>query len=131
MKRLNPLYLVLLSCTILFVSFYSLNEKKKEFIQESKNYDLISTKAKEYKNLKANWDNEKFVNKTLDNILKNRSFKNQKLLRVKTKKSIKIKLESKDQKVLNKFLNMILNKKLVIKKLDLNKNYISLEIGVK
>ena len=38
---------------------------------------------------------------------------------------------SDSKNILNGFLNKILNKKLIIKKLELDKSYIDLEIGLK
>jgi hypothetical protein len=131
MKRLNPLYLVLLSVSIFLLSLFLLRQEKELVNKQQKEYELLSLKSKEYMNLKSTWDNEEYVLKTLDFILSNKSFKNKRVLRVRVNNTIKIKLESKDPMALNKFLNMVLNKKLNIKKLSLNKTYISLEVGVK
>ena len=43
--------------------------------------------------------------------------------------NLKVKIESKDSKVLNDFLNRVLNKQLIIEKMELQKDYIALEIG--
>jgi len=130
MKRINPLYLIALSLTILFISFYVLNNEKIILIEKKDELNLIIKKAKDYKLYKESWNNEIFVSKTLDNILKNRKFLNQKVLRAKTKNSVKVKILSSDQKILNAFLNKLLNKKLIIKKLEIEKSFINVEIGI-
>lgn len=131
MNKLNPIYIIALFITILFVSFFLLENKKDEYTLKLKQLNTIEQTAKEYKELKSHWSNESFINSTLDQILKNRMFRNQKVLRAKTQEVIKIKIQSSDSKILDSFLNKVLNKKLIIKKLELNKSYINLEIGLK
>lgn len=58
-------------------------------------------------------------------------FLDQKILRAKVNNVIKLKIESNDPKILDNFLNKILNKPLQINKLELDKSFINLEIGVK
>lgn len=90
----------------------------------------VKSQAKDFNEYKKNWNNEKFVTKVLDNILKNKAFSNQKILRAKTKNTIKVKIQSNDQRILNSFLNKILNKNLIMKKVELEKNFINIEIGI-
>jgi hypothetical protein len=131
MKRLNPLYIISLFITIFFISVFLLQQEKDNFKQKS--YELIDykIKSKEYKNLKDNWTNEKFVNDSLDQILKNKIFLNQKISRISTNELVKLKIESDDYKVLDYFLNKILNKQFVIKRIEIEKKSINLEIGIK
>lgn len=131
MNKVNPLYIIALFVTIVFISFFLLQNQKDEYSSKLEELNIIEYKVKQYKEYKSNWDNESFVNKTLDQILKNRMFKNQKVLKATTDGAIKIKMESSDPKILNSFLNKVLNKKLIIKKLELNKTYVNLEIGFK
>lgn len=130
MNRINPLYLIALTLTVLLISLYSLNNEKRSFIQKKDELILVKQKSKDYKSYKESWNNESFVNKTLDDILKSRQFSNQKVLRAKTKNSIKVKVQSTDQNILNTFLNKILNKKLIIRKLELEKSFVNVEIGI-
>ena len=131
MNRLNPLYVIALAFTVVFVSFFLLKEELKLYKQNNSEFNTIQVKAKEYKDYKNSWDNKTFVNKTLNQILRSSSFKKQKVLRVDTQTAVKVKMISENPRVLNSFLNKILNKKLVIKKLELDKTYIDLEIGIK
>ena len=130
MNRINPLYLIALTLTILFLSLYLLNNEKVSFEEKKVELNLIKQKSKDYKSYKESWTNEAFVSKTLDNILKNRQFSNQKVLRAKTKNTVKVKIQSSDQNILNAFLNRILNKKLIIRKLEIEKSFINVEIGI-
>ena len=131
MNRINPLYLIALTLTILFISLYSLNNQKTIFTEKKEELKVIQEKSKNYKSYKESWNNESFVDKTIDNILKNRQFLNQKVLRAKTKNSLKIKIESTNPNILNIFLNEILNKKLIIRKLEIEKSFINVEIGIR
>lgn len=131
MNKLNPIYIIALFATILFVSFFLLGNEKEIYSKKLNEVNEIEIKSKQFKEYKSNWNNERFVNKTLDKILKSRIYSNQKVFRVKTKNVIKVKMQSSDPKILNSFLNKILNKKLIIKKLELDKSFINLEIGLK
>ena len=131
MNRLNPLYIVLLLFTVLFISFFSLINIKKVYSEKLEETNEIQIKAKEYNSLVSYWKNEEFIQKTLDEILKNPLFKNENIVKTETKESIKIRIETPNSQILDSFLNKILNKQLIIKKIELDKNYINLEIGIK
>lgn len=131
MKRLNPLYIVLLFLTLVVVSFVLVIKEKDIYMQKIKDMNILEVKAKEYKNLSQFWKNQKFIEKTIDEILKNSMLKNEKITKTSTKESIKIKIESSNPQVLDNFLNRFLNKQLIIKKIEIDKNFINLEIGVK
>ncbi len=131
MNRLNPLYLILLFITIVFLSFYSTSNKKELYFEKVLEVKNLQQKALEFKTLTNTWINEKFVNNTIDEILKSSMFKNEQIIKTTTKESVKIKIESSNPQILDTFINKILNKELVIKKLELTTNSIDLEIGIK
>lgn len=131
MNRLNPLYIILLFVTITFLSFYTSSNEKKSYIEKLDEIKVVQTKAFEFKSLASTWTNEKYINNTLDEILKSQIFVNQQITRTATKEAIKIKIQSANQQVLDTFLNKILNKQLIIKKIELDSNFIDLEIGIK
>lgn len=131
MNRLNPLYIILLLLTIVFISFFSLSNEKSLYLEKVKETKMIEEKALEYKAMTSYWRNESFINKTVDEILKSSMFKNEQIIKTSSKDSIKIKIESSNPQVLDNFLNRVLNKQLIIKNLELDKNYINLEIGTK
>lgn len=131
MNRLNPLYIILLLLTIVFISFFSLSNEKSLYLEKVKETKMIEEKALEYKAMTSYWRNENFINKTVDEILKSSMFKNVQIIKTSSKDSIKIKIESSNPQVLDNFLNRVLNKQLIIKNLELDKNYINLEIGTK
>lgn len=131
MNRLNPLYIILLFVTITFLSFYTSSNEKKSYIEKLDEIKVVQTKAFEFKSLASTWTNEKYINNTLDEILKSQIFVNQQITRTATKEAIKIKIQSANQQVLDTFLNKILNKQLIIKKIELDSNFIDLEVGIK
>lgn len=131
MNRLNPLYMILLFVTIAFLSFYISTNQKETYIEKLNEVKILQSKALEFKSLVNTWTSEKYINNTLDEILKSQTFANQQITRTATKESIKIKIQSTNPQVLDTFLNKILNKQLIIRKLELNTNFIDLEVGIK
>ena len=131
MKRLNPLYIILLFVTFAFLSFYISSNQKESYLEKLNEVKTLQAKALEFKSLVNTWTNEKYINNTLDEILKSQIFANQQITKTATKESIKIKIQSANPQVLDTFLNKILNKQLIIKKLELNVNFIDLEVGIK
>ena len=131
MNRLNPLYIILLFVTFTFLSFYISSNQKESYLEKLNEVKTLQAKALEFKSLVNTWTNEKYINNTLDEILKSQIFANQQITKTATKESIKIKIQSANPQVLDTFLNKILNKQLIIKKLELNVNFIDLEVGIK
>lgn len=74
MKRLNPLYIILLFLTFVFISFFQLNSTINEYKNAYSDYEDLKNISKNYNELKTQWNNEKYVNETLDVILKTRCF---------------------------------------------------------
>lgn len=131
MNRLNPLYIILLFITIVFLSFYSISNEKNAYYKKVQETKELESKALEFKNSVNTWTSEKYVNNILDEILKSQIFTKEQISRSSTKELIKIKIDSTNPEVLDIFLNKILNKQLIIKKMQLDKNSINLEIGIK
>jgi hypothetical protein len=130
MNRLNPLYIILLFITIVFLSFYSISNKKNAYYKKVEETKQLESKALEFKNSVNTWTSEKYVNEILDEILKNQIFTKEQISRSSTKELIKIKIDSTKPEILDIFLNKVLNKQLIIKKMQVDKNSINLEIGI-
>lgn len=131
MNRLNPLYIILLFITIVFLSFYSISNEKNAYYKKVEETKQLEIKALEFKNSVNTWTSERYVNNILDEILKSQIFAKEQISRSSTKELIKIKIDSVNQEILDVFLNKILNKQLIIKKMQVDKNSINLEIGIK
>lgn len=131
MNRLNPLYIILLFITIVFLSFYSISNGKKNYYKKVEETKQLEIKALEFKNSVNTWTSEKYVNEILDEILKSQILAIEQISRSSTKELIKIKIDSANPEILDIFLNKVLNKQLIIKKMQLDKNSINLEIGIK
>lgn len=131
MNRLNPLYIILLFITIVFLSFYSISNEKKNYYKKVEETKELEIKALEFKNSVNTWTSEKYVNNILDEILKSQIFAQEQISKSSTKELIKIKIDSVNQEILDIFLNKVLNKQLIIKKMQVDKNSINLEIGIK
>ncbi|UTJ05764.1 hypothetical protein [Arcobacter roscoffensis] len=131
MNKINPLYILALMLTLVLLSFQQLNEQKNSFYEKAKEFESLKAKAKEYRNLSNSWANKQNSINTINQIVNSSKFRKHKILKVETQKNLKVKIESKDSKVLNDFLNRVLNKQLIIEKMELQKDYIALEIGYK
>jgi len=131
MNKLNPIYILALVITLFIVSISMLNSKKEQFHSLDKEAKTLSVKAKDFKVYKNTWFNQQKVSKKLDLILRNSSFKNEKILKTQNKNTIKVKIQSNDPIVLNRFLNRVLNERFALKKIDIQKRSISFEIGFK
>lgn len=129
MNKINPLYILALMFTFVVLSFVQVDESKSSFIQKAQEFENLKYKAKEYKQLSASWASKENSIKTVNQIVNSAQFRKHKILKVETQKNIKVKIESQDAKVLNSFLNKILNKQLIINKMEVQKDYIALEIG--
>lgn len=131
MKRLNPLYIILLFLVVVLISFFKLAEYKKSYKEELGSLNEVKIKIKDYNNLTSTWKNEQYATKILNQLSNNRVFKSAKISKSKNKRFISFKIESKNPRILDNFLNKILNKKLVIEKLELQKEFIDLQVGIK
>lgn len=131
MNRLNPLYIILLFITTVFLSFYSISNKKKNYYNKVEETKQLEIKALEFKNLLNAWTSQKYINSTLDEISRSQIFAKEQILISATHELIKIKIDSANPEILDIFLNKVLNKQLIIKKMQLDKNSVNLEIGIK
>jgi len=131
MNKLNPLYILLFFITLLILSYIQLNIVKKDYEKISSKYENFKIDANNFKEYKKTWFNQNRVTKKLDNIVKSTSFRKEKILKAENSNIIKVKIESSSPIVLSKFLNRVLNEKFIIKKLDIKKRSILIEIGVK
>ena len=59
------------------------------------------------------------------------TFRTEDIIKISTKETILIKFNSMSHDKLDNFINKILNKQLIIKKLELEQNSINLEVGLK
>ena len=131
MNRINPLYVVGLSIVLVIISFIYLSNEKVFYNTKVEQLNELEIKFKEYYEVSTYWKNEKYVKETIDHILSNSSFSNENINKVVTKEHIKLKLESSSEQTLDTFLNMILNKQLIINKLELKRDSIYLEVGLR
>ncbi len=128
MNKFNPLFLLLLSITLLLYSALDLksaNENLSQIDEENKQFVKIATK---YNSLQQAWGKGKDIKKRCEKILKLSNIKNAKI--IKKGKSIKIKIENASLKSIDKFMNKILNEAMIIRNFSLTKDKLELEIGI-
>lgn len=131
MNRLNPIYILALVVTFFIISITLLNNKKNEFNSLNYEFNGLKVKIKDFNEYKKTWFDEKKTIQKIDRMVKSPIFVKEKILKTQNNGIVRIKLESKDPNVLNKFLNRFLNEKFIIKKLDVKKESILMEIGLK
>ena len=124
---INPLFLVLASIFIFFISLYSLNNSKINQDKSLENFNKNIKIIKEYNSLKNIWTNAKKQEKLINKIIKQQHIKNANIQTNQNK--IKVTIIS-NTKVLNRFVNKILNEKLNIVKLKLSKDKLVFEVGL-
>ncbi len=131
MNKINPIYIISL-VFVLFLFSLSLLSSSKNTLNtvesELKELNKLSLEYKEYKN---NWFNKEEIEKRVDRLVKSISFKDEKILVSQSENIIKIRIQSKNEEILEKFLKRVLNEKFILKKLNVKKDSIYLEIGVK
>ncbi|XPV67454.1 MAG: hypothetical protein ACNI25_09010 [Halarcobacter sp.] len=129
MSKLNPIYILAFIATIFILSIILVINKKSDFENMSSDYYQINSSAKNFNEYKTTWFDKNRVKTRLDRLLKSSSFRNEKILKSENSNLIKVKIESNKQNILEQFLNRVLNDKFIIKKIELEKTSIYLEIG--
>lgn len=131
MNRLNPLYILLSIIIINILTYAFLEDKKDIYFEKIDQSEKLELKIKEYTNVTNFYKNLNFINKTIDEILNSPTFRTEDIIKISTKETILIKFNSMSHDKLDNFINKILNKQLIIKKLELEQNSINLEVGLK
>lgn len=129
MNRVNPLYIVGLFFVLVLISFILIQKQKNIYFENINNINDLEIKLKEYSNITKFWKNQSYIDKTVNEALNFSAFKNENIEKVVTKDSIKLKMDSLSEQNLDNFLNRFLNKQLIIKKLEVKQNSISLEVS--
>ncbi|WP_321314842.1 hypothetical protein [Halarcobacter sp.] len=130
MNKINPIYILAFVVVVFLISISILNNKENEFKNLNKYVIDLNTKGKIFSEYKNNWFNKTAIINKVDRIIKNTAYKNEKILKTQTNSLVRIKFESNNTKLLNSFLNRVLNEKFLLKKIDIEKTSIYLEIGL-
>lgn len=131
MSRINPFYLITLFLLLFILSLFSLNKEKESLKNIENEKKELYKLSQEYKDYKNSWFDKKQIEQRVSRIIKSITFKDEKILTSQTKNIIKIKIESQNEKILEKFLKRVLNEKFIIKKLEVKKESMYFEIGIK
>ncbi len=129
MNRVNPLYIVGLFFVLVLISFILVQKQKNIYFENINNINDLEIKLKEYSNITKFWKNQSYIDKTVNEALNFSVFNNKNIEKVLTNDSIKLKIDSLSEQNLDNFLNRFLNKQLIIKKLEVKQNSISLEVS--
>ncbi len=131
MNRINPLYLLLLSFVIVFISLSMLTSEKNQLMSKSEESIVFEKMSVNFIGLKKEWFNKNEIKKQI-NILTN-EFKSRKVdisTLFEDKKAV-IKLNSQNKSIIESFVNKLLNNKFLINKLEISKNSVLVEVSIK
>jgi len=131
MNRINPLYFLCLFITLFIVSIFITNKEVDIYKENLKEFEFVKTNAYKYSVVNNSWINKVIIEEKINSILNHNRIKKAKILKINNDTNIKIKVESKDSNLLNLFLNKLLNENFFIKRLEIKREYISVEIGSK
>jgi len=127
MNRINPVYILLLFAVLCFSSFSVIKKKEEQLSLSTKRLNEYKSLATTYNILKKEWGKKEEIEKTINKILKS-NFRDANIIQEQNSKYIKIKFISENSKLLSKFTNKLLNHKLIINKIEILKNSVTVEI---
>ena len=128
-KKIDTIYILAGSFVLFLLSFsmwqnsQSTLNQSVEFVQTTKN------NAVAYGAMKKDWGSSKEAVKRVEKILKNSHFKN--IDKNIGSKKMKIKITNSSIQKIDKFVNKLLNTKLNITLLNISKNQVEIEVGLK
>jgi biopolymer transport protein ExbB/TolQ len=127
MKNINPLFLLVASFLVFIISIYSYYKVNTNIVFEQNKFKEYQVLAKKYNTLNTTWADISKQKKVLDKLLISSKVKNANIK--ENKKIIQVDISFDNLKSLNKFTNKLLNTKLNIRKLFLNKHTVKFEVG--
>ncbi len=131
MNRINPIYFLLLCFMVVIMSFSILSDSKNELIQKNEKKLAFEQTVHTYLGLKKGWFEKIETQQQIKYILNDFTFKKAKISSTIQNKKAIIKLKTKDKKTIKQFVNKLLNKKLLINKLDISKTTVIVEVSIK
>ena len=129
MRRINPIYILVILIIISYISFIQVNNKKIELKANVDRLFLFKEKAKVYKTLSQDWNNKSKIEYEINKISNIHQFRTLNISRINKYKSIELKISTSEEKLLENFLNKILNENIKINKFRLTSNNLFLEVG--
>lgn len=128
MNKINPLYLLALFFVVMLASFSSLSTAQQTLKSEQNSHKKFVQKAVEFNTLNET-TKKVYVDKVLKEIKKDKFIKQARLNMQTKAKSYLLSLNKITQKAQEQLLNKILNEKLHIKNLYMDKNKMEVEIS--
>ncbi|MCK5294806.1 MAG: hypothetical protein KAJ49_09150 [Arcobacteraceae bacterium] len=128
MKNINPLFLTIACAIILSIAIFSLDSAKKSLKVEKKEFEEFKQLAVKYNTLQKHWGDKKLIIENIQKILKSSGIRNANI--IEKNKTVVVQIVSMNITQVDKFVNKLLNERLSIKKLEITKNKIILEVGI-
>lgn len=131
MNRINPLYLLLLSFIIVFISLSMLASEKNLFLSKIEESRLFEKMSVDFIALKKEWFDKNEIKKQINVLTNNSKFRKADIITTFEDKKAVIKLNSQDKNIIESFVNKILNNKFLINKLEISKTSVFVEVSLK
>lgn len=128
MNRISPLYILYFLLLITLFSFIFIFLKEKELKEETINLRVFYQKVTNFTGLREEYSNKNNIRKKIQSII-NAAKKEDVSINANFKsKMVILEINSSNTSLINKFINKILNEKLKIKKLNISRSSIFVEI---
>ena len=121
MNRLNPLHIIILLIVLLVFVMLKLNTVKEEMVDAKSSYKQITVLADKIKGLKSTYFNKNRVQRAINQILRNYTLKDAKIMKKVSDSSILLTSKNMKMHSLNFLLGKILNGDYIVSELQIKK----------
>lgn len=128
MKKINPLILIGVFISLVFISFIFLNNVQKENSELKEQYNDFKLLATEYKQYNEQYKKVDLIIKKIESIAQKSSIANFDIKH--EKKIIKVTIPKKSDKSFDTFINKLFNEKINITKFEYKNNQFYFEVGI-
>lgn len=131
MNRINPLYVLLIVCITTLLSFYYLNNKKYNYLEENEKFRVFKQDSFEYMSLKNGWFNETKTKEDINSLVSDRKFRKSNIVRSFENSLATIKLVSNNKQTINYFISHLMQKEFRIKSFYITNKLVKVEVFLK
>lgn len=134
MRQINPLYIVLLLCVVLFFVLFKLMQTKTQLHEVQSSFHKTKEMVHSIVELRDNWDNQKRTKNAISRILKSSMLSDTQILQKEKRGMIELHAYSMDAKSAGYLISRLLNETFLIKTMQirrLSKDQLSLDVEIR
>jgi hypothetical protein len=128
MNKVNPLFVLIVTIIILFISIFYKQQEQQRLSILNEDYKSLEIVAKKFTSMDKSYQNSEHIMKTIENVIGKSNIKNVDI--TKNKSKIILEIKNSNSRSLNNFVNKVLNEKLNIKKFQLQEDKLLIEVGL-